>query len=84
MKKIHYFVVFVLVVIGILFAISFNWNTLNLNTFAKVILTIFALVGAALFLMRTRNEGQRYVQGVLGSVSMKQTPSESKIGNQNL
>lgn len=73
-----------MLIIGILFAVSFSWNTQNLNTFAKVILTIYALAGAALFLMRTRNEGQRYVQGVLGSVSIKQTPSENKIGNQNL
>ncbi len=58
--------------IGILFAVSYSWNTSSLSPLAKVILTAFSFSGTALFLMRTRNEGQRYVQGVLGSVSSKQ------------
>lgn len=56
-------------IVGILLIASYSWNISSLSSLAKVILTIFSFVGAGLFLMRTRNEGQRYVEGILGSVS---------------
>ena len=68
----------------IIFAVSLNWITPNLSFTAKVVLTGFSLLGAILFLMRTRNEGQRYVEGKLGAVSSNQLESEIKSGNQNI
>jgi len=73
-----------ILVVGILFAVSYNWNTPTLSPVAKAILAAFSLIGAILFLMRTRNEGQRYVEGILGAVLSKQSESETKSGNQNL
>ena len=73
-----------ILVVGILFAVSCNWDTPTLSPAVKAILVASSLLGATLFLMRTRNEGQRYVEGVLGAVSSRQSELESKSGNQNL
>lgn len=55
-------------IVGIIFIASYSWNVSSLGSLAKIILTIFSFAGAGLFLMRTRNEGQRYVEGILGSI----------------
>jgi len=68
----------------ILFAVSLSWNTPILSVTAKAVLAGFSLLGVILFLMRTRNEGQRYVEGILGAVSKGNVVEEGKSGNQNL
>ncbi len=70
-----------MLVAAIAFAISINGNTSILSLTAKAVLAGFSLVGVALFLMRTRNEGQRYVEGILGAVFKGKLVEESKSGN---
>jgi len=56
-------------IVGIILIASYIWNFFTLSFLVMVILTILSFVGAGLSLMRTRKEGQRYVEGILGSVS---------------
>jgi hypothetical protein len=73
-----------ILIVGILFAASFHWNTPMLNSVAKAILTVSSFLGVILFLMRTRNEGQRYVEGVLQAIPNEKILTEGKSGDQSL
>jgi len=56
------------VILGILFAVSYSWDASVVGPSSKVVLAIISFVASLVFLLRTRNEGQRYIQGVLLSV----------------
>ena len=60
-----------MLVLVILFAASYHWNTLSISPASKVAAAILCLIAAAVFLLKTRNEGERYVQGVLSAVSKR-------------
>lgn len=56
-------------ILGVLFAVSYRWDVSMIGSTSKVILAIVSFVASVVFLLRTRNEGQRYVEGVLSSIS---------------
>lgn len=56
-------------ILAILFAISLRWDAFVIESNSKVVLSVSCFLASILFLTRTRNEGQRYVQGVLSSIS---------------
>ena len=70
-----------MLVLVIIFAVSYGWHTSDISSTSKVILAASSFIGSILFLIRTRNEGQRYVEGVLSSVSEAQFLSEMNSGN---
>lgn len=68
--------------LGILLATSYRWGTSTIGPDARVALVVLSFVASVVFLIRTRNEGQRYVQGVLASVSgSKLLKDKSKQSN---
>jgi len=60
---------FTMIVLTILFSVSAPWNFSTIGFTAKLVLAILCLIASVVFLIRTRSEGQRYVQGVLSAIS---------------
>lgn len=56
-------------ILAILFAISYPWSISVIGSTSKAVLAILCFLASTIFLLRTRSEGQRYVQGVLSAVS---------------
>lgn len=56
-------------ILTVLFSISYVWETSVISSYAKVILAALCLLASILFLIKTRREGERYVQGILSAVS---------------
>lgn len=56
-------------ILAIIFAISLLWDASSIESSYKVVLAVLSFLASIIFLFRTRNEGQRYVQGVLSSLS---------------
>jgi hypothetical protein len=60
-----------MLILAILFAISYHWDIFAISPTFKVVAAILCFMAAIVFLLKTRNEGERYVQGVLSAVSKK-------------
>jgi len=52
-------------VLAILFAISLLWDASVIGPSSKVVFAVLSFLASIVFLIRTRNEGERYVQGVV-------------------
>ena len=59
----------VTLILGILFAVSYRWDASTIGPTSKVVFAASSFVASLVFLFRTRNEGQRYVEGVFSSAS---------------
>ncbi len=60
-----------MLILAVLFAVSYRWDTFAISPTFKIVAAISCFIGVIVFLLRTRNEGERYVQGVLSAVSKK-------------
>jgi hypothetical protein len=60
-----------MLILAILFAVSYHWDVVTISPALKVVAAILCFIAAIVFLSKTRNEGERYVQGVLSAVSKK-------------
>lgn len=60
-----------MLILAVLFAVSYRWDTFAISSTFKVVAAISCFIAAIMFLLKTRNEAERYVQGVLSAVSKK-------------
>lgn len=60
-----------MLILAILFAVSYRWDVFAMAPTVKVVAAILCFVAAIVSFLKTRNEGERYVQGVLSAVSEK-------------
>ena len=56
-------------ILTVLFSVSYRWEASVISSYPKVILAVLCLLSSVLFLIKTRREGERYVQGILSAVS---------------
>jgi hypothetical protein len=66
-----------MLILAILLAVSYSWATFTISATSKTVAVILCLIAMIVFLVKTRNEGERYVQGVLSAASKKMTPLPS-------
>lgn len=59
-------------VVGVLFGTNYKLGTFPVQPNLNLALTISSFIASFIFLIRTRNEGERYVQGVFSSISRQQ------------
>lgn len=58
-------------ILAILFAVSYQWSSSAIGAGPKVFLAVLCFLASVAFLIRTRSQGQRYIQGVLYAVVNK-------------